>query len=226
MTSKRPAIAKRKPKIFLVDDHWIVREGLKQLINAKGDYDVCGEAENGHQALERLPSSNADLAVVDLGMPGMNGLDLIKEIKGMLPTLPILVMSMYEETVYAERVFRAGAKGYIMKKGQSDELLKAIRQILNGKIYASTPVTEKMMEAATGHKPTAPGVDLLTDREFEVFQLIGKGFKTGNIADELHVSVKTVESYREEIKTKLQLENAAELAQFAVGWMHNNRIDS
>jgi DNA-binding NarL/FixJ family response regulator len=226
--NKHPASAKKgKPKIFLVDDHFIVREGLKQLIHAKGDYDVCGEAESGEQALERLPIANPDLAIFDLGLQGtMNGLDLIKLVKQKLPNLPILVMSMYEENVYAERAFKAGAKGYIMKKGHSEELLKAIRQILNGKIYASDQVTEKMMETATGHRPAGPSVENLTDREFEVFQFIGRGFKTGAIADELHVSVKTVESYREEIKNKLQLPGASELTQYAVNWMHKNRIDS
>lgn len=224
--SRRPSFAnKRKPQIFLVDDHFIVREGLKQLIHAKGDYEVCGEAKSGEQALERLSPGNADLAIVDLGLQGtMNGLDLIKLLKQKLPNLPILVMSMYEENVYAERAFKAGAKGYIMKKGHSDELLKAIRQILAGKIYASDHITEKMMELAAGQRAASSSVEDLTDREFEVFQLVGRGFKTGAIAEQLHVSVKTVESYREEIKIKLELPSAAELSQYAVNWMHNNRL--
>ena len=152
MTSKRgtSSISKKKAKIFLVDDHSIVRDGLKQLIEAKGEYEICGEAESGPQALERLPTAKADLAVIDLGLQGMNGLELIKNIKQKLPALPVLVMSMYEETVYAERAMRAGAKGYIMKKGRSDELLNAIRHVLSGKIYASDRVKEKMRESAAG----------------------------------------------------------------------------
>lgn len=216
---------KSKPKIFLVDDHSIVRDGLKQLIQARGEFEVCGEAESGPQALERLTTVSPDLAIVDLGLQGMNGLELIKNLKQKYPRLLVLVMSMYEETVYAERALRAGAKGYIMKKGNSEELLKAIHQILSGKVYTSHQVTEKMMAKMTGAGPATP-IETLTEREFDVFQLIGRGFKTGNIAEELHVSVKTVESYREEIKQKLGLENAAELAQYAVDWMHNNRIGS
>lgn len=217
--------SKSKPKIFLVDDHSIVRDGLKQLIQAHGEFEVCGEAENGPQALERLPASKADLAIVDLGLQGMNGLELIKNIKQRHGALPVLVMSMYEETVYAERALKAGAKGYIMKRGNSEELLKAVRTVLSGKVYTSSQVTERMMDKIAGGNSTTP-MEALTNREFEVFQLIGKGFKTGKIAETLHVSVKTVESYREEIKQKLNLENAAELTQHAVNWMHNNRIDS
>lgn len=226
MKRSSSSTSKRKPRIFLVDDHSIVRDGLKQLIQAKGDFEVCGEAESGLQALERLPSAKADLAIIDLGMQGMNGLDLIKALKQRLPQLLTLVMSMYEESVYAERALKAGARGYIMKKGKSDELLKAMSVVLGGKIYTSDPIKEKMMEKmAAGGSGTGSPIEALTDREFEVFQLIGKGFKTGRIADELHISVKTIESYREEIKQKLNLENAAQLTQYAVDWMHNNRID-
>lgn len=229
MTAKRlhsPG-TKKKPRIFLVDDHSIVRDGLKQLIQAKDEFEVCGDAESGAQALERIPSAKPDLAIVDLGLQGMNGLELIKNLKQRFPQLLVLVMSMYEEMVYAERALRVGAKGYIMKKGNSEELLKAIRHVLSGKVYASAHVMEKMMDKMAGSPPSsAPSVEALTEREFEVFQLIGKGFKTGKIAEDLHVSVKTVESYREEIKQKLHLQNAAHLAQYAVDWMHNNRIDS
>jgi DNA-binding NarL/FixJ family response regulator len=226
MASKRGSAPKGSPRIFLVDDHSIVRDGLKQLIQAQGEFAVCGEAESGPQALALLPASRPDLAIIDLGLQGMNGLELIAAVKLKLPGLPMLVMSMYEEAVYAERALRAGARGYIMKKGKSEELLKAIRQVLSGKVYVSDQMTERMMDKVASGSGVASPVDVLTEREFQVFQLIGRGFKTGRIAEELHVSVKTVESYREEIKQKLSLDNAAELTRYAVDWMHNNRISS
>ena len=218
-------MTKTKPKIFLIDDHSIVRDGLRQLMEAKGEFDVCGEAESGPQALERLPAAKPDLAIVDLGLQGMNGLELIKTMREKFPSVKTLVMSMYEENVYAERALKSGARGYIMKRGNSDELMIAVRQVLSGKIYASNRVTEKMMDKLADGTGQA-SVDALTEREFEVFQLIGRGYKTGKIAEDLHVSVKTVESYREEIKQKLSLDNAAALTQYAVNWMRANGLQS
>lgn len=215
----------RARRVFLVDDHSIVREGLKQLLEAKGDLAVCGEAESGIQALERIPSARPDLVLVDLGLRGMNGLELLKILKQRFPLLPTLVMSMYEESVYAERALKAGARGYIMKKGRYDELLSAIRRVLSDKIYLSSEMAERMVERAAVSVQRV-SIDSLTEREFETFDLIGRGFKTGRIADELKVSVKTVEFYREMIKQKLELPDAAELTQFAVDWMHRHRLSS
>jgi DNA-binding NarL/FixJ family response regulator len=220
----KPKMAKnQKIKILVVDDHAIIRQGLRRLIEHEPDFTVCGEAEDGHSALDLISKTKPDLAIIDIGLQGMNGIDLIKNIKTRNPKLLILIISMYDETVYAERALRAGAKGYLMKKESAENVIPAVRKILDGKLYLSQTVSEKILSKMADAKsaPHTSPLDVLSDRELEVFQLIGKGFKTSQIAHQLNLGIKTVESYKEQIKTKLQMEHASELTQYAIQWTHN-----
>ncbi len=216
---------KKTPKrsIFIVDDHSIVRRGLKQLIDQEADLAVCGEAENGQAALEAMKKLAPDLALVDLSLGGESGLELIKDIKARYPKVSVLVLSMHDEAFYAERVLRAGAKGYIMKLQAPDLILKAIRRVLSGEIYLSDPMASKMLRKVAGGEDPIIGspIERLSDRELEVFQLIGIGLGTRHIAERLSRSVKTVETYREHIKLKLDLKDATELTQAAIQWLQS-----
>jgi DNA-binding NarL/FixJ family response regulator len=207
-----------KAKVFLVDDHPIVRQGLGLLINREPDLVVCGEAEDAPSALQRMASTQPDLMVIDISLDGPDGLELLKTIRLKEPILPVLILSMHEESTYAERSLRAGANGYIMKQEATERVLVAIRRILEGKIYLSERLTNKMLEQfvhGAGASKNNP-LTTLSDRELEVYRLIGAGHGTRQIADELHVSVKTVESYQAHIKEKLSLRNARELVQHAI----------
>jgi DNA-binding NarL/FixJ family response regulator len=207
-----------KAKVFLVDDHPIVRQGLGQLINREPDLIVCGEAEDAPSALQRMVSTQPDLMVIDISLDGPDGLELLKTIRVKEPILPVLILSMHEESIYAERSLRAGANGYIMKQEATERVLVAIRRILEGKVYLSERLTNKMLEQfvhGAGSSKNDP-LTTLSDRELEVYRLIGAGHGTRQIADELHVSVKTVESYQAHIKEKLSLRNARELVQHAI----------
>jgi DNA-binding NarL/FixJ family response regulator len=201
-----------------VDDHPIVRQGLGLLINREPDLIVCGEAEDAPSALQRMVSAQPDLMVIDISLDGPDGLELLKTIRLKEPILPVLILSMHEESTYAERSLRAGANGYIMKQEATERVLVAIRRILEGKVYLSERLTNKMLEQFV-HRAASPKNDplmTLSDRELEVYRLIGAGHGTRQIADELHVSVKTVESYQAHIKEKLSLRNARELVQHAI----------
>lgn len=208
----------RKSKVFLVDDHPIVRQGLALLINREADMVVCGEADGAPSALQLIPSVWPDVVVLDISLDGPDGLDLLKSIRLKDPVLPVLILSMHDESGYAERSLRAGANGYIMKQEATEKVLVAIRRILQGKVYLSERLTNRMLEkyvhgtASSKNDPLAK----LSDRELEVFRLIGAGRGTRQIADELHVSIKTVESYQAHIKEKLGLRNARELLQHAI----------
>jgi len=207
-----------KAKVFLVDDHPIVRQGLGLLINREPDLVVCGEAEDGPSALQAMVSAQPDLMVIDISLDGPDGLELLKTIRLKEPILPVLILSMHEESTYAERSLRAGANGYIMKQEATERVLVAIRRILEGKVYLSERLTNKMLEQfvhGAGSSKNNP-LTTLSDRELEVYRLIGAGHGTRQIADELHVSVKTVESYQAHIKEKLSLRNARELVQHAI----------
>jgi DNA-binding NarL/FixJ family response regulator len=207
-----------KAKVFLVDDHPIVRQGLGLLINREPDLVVCGEAEDAPSALQRMASAQPDLMVIDISLDGPDGLELLKTIRLKEPILPVLILSMHEESTYAERSLRAGANGYIMKQEATERVLVAIRRILEGKVYLSERLTNKMLEQfvhGAGSSKNNP-LTTLSDRELEVYRLIGAGHGTRQIADELHVSVKTVESYQAHIKEKLSLRNARELVQHAI----------
>jgi DNA-binding NarL/FixJ family response regulator len=218
-----PSKAARK-KIFLVDDHAIVRQGLRRLIEAEKDFAVCGEAGGASEALSALPSAMPDVLVTDLSLEGLGGLDLIKAVRGRFPRLPVLVISMYDESTYAERTFHAGARGYLMKKESAEKVITALRQVLSGKRYMSDALKEKILDRLSDGASQPSGaspVDLLSDRELEVFRLIGRGLRLSRIADELHLSVKTVDSYREQIKAKLKLDHAADLVPYAIEWTHS-----
>ena len=196
----------------------MMREGLAQLINHEPDLCVCAEADNAAQALDAIAASQPDLALIDISLPGRSGLELIKDIHTLYPELRLLVVSMHDEALYAERVLRAGGRGYIMKQEGGKKLMQAIRQILTGQIYVSEKISAKILEIFSGQK-TEKGASLmerLSDREFEVFQLIGQGHATREIAQRLHLSVKTVEVHRANIKKKLDLKTGADLVRQAI----------
>ena len=208
-------------KIFLVDDHAVVRQGLALLINRESDLLVCGDSEDANVALRQIEISRPDLVIVDISLQGPDGLELLKSMRARDPVLPVLILSMLDELLYAERALRAGANGYIMKQQATEQVLVAIRRILGGEIYVSEQMANKMLHRFVGGSRLAdqrsPVADL-TDRELEVFRLIGEGHGTRQIAEELHISVKTVESYQAHIKEKLLLKNGRELVQRAIQW--------
>lgn len=218
-------IAKQdKQQILLVDDHPIVCEGLIQRINSEPDLAVCGQASDAHGALAAVPKHKPDIVIVDVALGnGASGVELIKDIKVRWPKLPTLVLSMHDEALYAERSLRAGAKGYVMKQEQPEVLVRAIQQVLRGHVYLSDKVKNTIVERLGGAQPDLNGkmtsaVERLSDRELEIFQLIGDGFATHEIADRLHLSMKTVATHRENIKRKLDLKAAEELTRFAIHW--------
>ncbi len=212
-----------KTKILIVDDHAVLRRGMRRLIEEEPDLAVCGEASDGPEALKLLSSQEPNAAIVDLGLEGMGGLDLIKNMRNLRPNLLVLVVSMFEESAYAERALRAGARGYVMKKESAEKIVTALRRVLSGKVYLSERMSDRMLVRLAEGGPVEPGspVDKLSDRELEIFRRIGQGHKTGEIADELSLSVKTVETYREQIKQKLLLENASELIRYAIEWVRS-----
>jgi len=213
----------RKKKILIVDDHPILRKGLTLFINQEPDLVVAGEAEDAHHALDMIDALKPDMVIVDISLPGIDGIELIKTIKMRYHNIPTLVVSMHDESLFAERAIRAGARGYIMKQEAVEDVLVAIRRVLNGEIFVSnkiaTRILEKFVDADTGK--VASFIELLSNRELTVFQMIGQGFGTRQIAEKLHVSVKTVESYRAHIKEKLKLNNATDLLKYAIQWVQN-----
>jgi DNA-binding NarL/FixJ family response regulator len=221
MTSRKQVASKKR--ILLVDDHPMTREGLAQLIDNQPDLKVCGEAGNAPEALEKIASLKPDIVLTDITLPGRNGLELIKDIQAMHPGVLVLVISMHDEVLYVERVLRAGGRGYIMKQEGGKKIAEAIRQVLNGHICVSEKMSAKILEIFSGHGAnvaTSP-VERLTDREFEVFQLIGQGIEAKQMADKLHLSTKTVEVHRANIKAKLKLNSMAELIRYAVRWVES-----
>ena len=210
----------RRRRVFIVDDHPITRRGLTDLINHEPDLVVCGEADSAAPALEEVKRLKPDLALVDITLPRRSGLILVKDIQVWSPTVRVLVLSMHDESLYAERVLRAGGSGYIMKNEGGDKLLQAIRQVLDGDTYLSEGVSRRIIASVAGHRKAGAKLALssLTDREFEVFQLIGLGLPTVEIGKRLHVSPKTVDSHRLHIKEKLNLQNLPELMRHAVRW--------
>lgn len=223
MTKKQVNTVKQKNRIFIVDDHPIVRKGLGQLINQEEDLVICGEAENAEAALELLKKVKPDLAIVDISLRGIDGIELTKLIRARFDSIPVLVVSMHDESLFAERALKVGARGYIMKQEAIEKMMEAIRKVLRGELYVSERVSANIVKRFVDGK--ADGMsspeELLSDRELEVFQLIGQGFATRQIAEQLHVSIKTVEAYRANIKEKLNLKNATELIKHAVHWIDN-----
>jgi len=224
VSTATPVAAKRR--IFLVDDHPITRQGVAVLINQEPDLEVCGEADSAPKAFDLLQKANADLAVVDISLKTTSGIELTKNLKVLLPDLPILIMSMHDESLYAERALRAGAKGYVMKQEASDSILSAIRRILGGELYLSEKMKEKMLHRLVHNRKDEVvfSIDTLSDREMEVFQLIGNGFSTRQIATKLNLSVKTIDSYREHLKLKLHIEKGADLVRHAIQWVKSENI--
>jgi DNA-binding NarL/FixJ family response regulator len=217
---------KTRRTILIVDDHPIFRHGLAQLINQEHDLEVCGEAEDYHSALTCVERLAPDLVIVDITLKNMSGIDLIKDLHRFYRTLPMLVISMHEESLYAERSLRAGARGYIMKQEASESVIDAIRQVLQGRIYASRDVTDRLLTRFVEgqHSTLESPVHALTDRELEVFRLIGEGLGLSEIADRLNLSAKTIGTYRERIKDKLGIKNATELLRYAMKWVEEDHI--
>ena len=210
-----------KAKVLLVDDHPIVRQGLGQLINEEADLAICAEAEDFNAALAALDTSNPDVAIVDISLKDRSGIELIKEIRTKKPELPILVLSMHDESLHAERVLRAGAKGYIMKQEATEQVMNAIRRVLRGEVYLSEKMASRMVNRLVAGPQNVGGspIERLSDREFEVFQMIGHGVGPSEIAEKLGLSVKTVETHRERIKEKLNLASGSELIRYAMQYV-------
>jgi DNA-binding NarL/FixJ family response regulator len=209
----------KEVRVFIVDDHSVVRQGLKQFINTEADMCVCGEAEDSSEAVRMLEKTNPDIAIVDISLRGANGIDLTKAIKQRF-NVPVLILSMLDEGIYAERAIKAGARGYIMKSESIERVIFAVREIMEGRIYLS-PVLKESLLAKLLTDPSGRGespIDSLTNRELEVFRLIGEGLSTRHIAGDLLLSIKTIETYRERIKKKLNLAGSDELVQYAIQW--------
>jgi DNA-binding NarL/FixJ family response regulator len=220
-TQSARTVKTTKRRILVVDDHPMTREGLAANINRQPDLEVCDEASTPEQAMSRLAQSKPDLMVTDLTMPGRGGVEFIKDAHALAPDLPILVLSMHDELLYAERALRAGARGYLMKDAGSAKLLDVIRLVLSGQPYVSPQMSARLLDAITGRRPrgsTSP-IEKLSDREFEVFRLLGRGKSTKQIAQSLHLSPKTVDVHRGRIKEKLGIPDATGLIHHAVRWV-------
>ncbi len=213
-----------KARIFIVDDHPIFRKGLKQLINEEPDLEVCGEAEDANEARKKIAELKPDMAIIDLTLRDKSGLELLNDIHSRY-SMPTLVVSMHDESLYAERVLKAGSSGYIMKQEMTTSVITAIRHVLNGGIYASGTMINRLLGKLTDKESIkSEPLESLSDRELEVFQLIGKGYGRKEIAEVLGVSTKTIGTYRENIKRKLKLKNSPELMKHAVEWAGKNNL--
>ena len=211
---------KTRKNIFIVDDHPVFREGLCGVIRREGDLTVCGEADGAAQALTAIERLNPDLALVDIGLPGRSGLELIKDLRAARPDNAVLVISMHDEALYAERVLRAGGRGYIMKQEGPEKILQAIRLVLAGQIYLSSKMSVRILDTFSGrHNRGGSPISRLTDRELEILQLVGQGKDSHEIARQLNLSYKTVDAHRGHIKEKLELRNHTELISYAARWI-------
>jgi DNA-binding NarL/FixJ family response regulator len=224
MSTRTTPAPKGRKRLLILDDHPMMREGLAQLINNESDLSVCGEAGTGREALDLIGKSKPDLVLADISLPDANGIEVIKDIHAIHADLAVLVISMHEESLYAERVLRAGARGYIMKQEGGKKLMEAIRHVLAGRIYVSEKMSSTLLETlsrqpAKGKSP----IEHLSDREFEVLQLLGQGKGTREIADQLHLSIKTVDAHRANLKRKLKLRGFTELIHYAVRWVETQR---
>src|ERR1700679_2807183 len=220
-----PATLRGKSRIFLVDDHAMFREGLRQLIDREPDFVVSGDAADFEEALKGISAAPPDLVITDISLSGTSGIDLIKTLKSRHPELPVLVVSMHEETLYAERALRAGAMGYVMKQEPAKAVKAAIRQVLGGDIHLSetmaSAVLGKLVHERTDEKPVSP-MESLSNRELEVFRLLGEGKASRDIAQQLDLSVATINSFRNRIKEKLNFKNSTELILHAIHWVREN----
>lgn len=217
-----------KAQILIVDDHPLIREGLQAMISREPDLEVSCEAGNSAEALKLAGSMKPDLAIVDISLPtAFSGLELIKQLRASYPALPILTLSMHDENLWAERALQAGAGGYIMKHDGTEKLVEAIRSVLAGNFYISDKITGKILhQYAKGSQRSSPsGIEALTNRELEVFELIGEGEGTRQVAEKLHLSTKTIDTHRAHIKEKLNLQSATELVQHAVRWVQSENLN-
>jgi DNA-binding NarL/FixJ family response regulator len=222
MKGKTPNVPRPPHKrVLVVDDHPMTRHGIVQLLQREPGLDVCGESDTATQALEMIPGLHPDLVVTDLSMPGKHGLEFIKDMRAMYPEVVVLVISMHDEALYAERVLKAGGRGYVMKHAGGEELLHAIRCVLAGHVYLGDEMTKGTLDALARRdkKRVEPGISQLTDREFQVFQCLGQGLTSRQIGEQLHMSVKTVETHRRHLREKLKLTTGPALIQFAVRWI-------
>jgi DNA-binding NarL/FixJ family response regulator len=210
-------------RIVIVDDHPMMRKGLASTLEAEPGYEVIAQLERAEDLINQAESLNPDLIIADVSLPGMNGIELVKNLIFQNPGLKILVVSRHEESLYAERALRAGAMGYVMKFESSDVLMKAVKKVLRGGIFVSEEISEKLLMSAMSGKPAVAEspVEILSDRELEVFELIGRGKSSNEIADQLHLAVKTIETYRSRIKEKLNFKNSTELVFHAVKWVES-----
>ncbi|HWQ90247.1 MAG TPA: response regulator transcription factor [Clostridia bacterium] len=222
-TPTKPPLPERHP-ILLVDDHPLIRERLAEILTREPDLTVCGETEDRGETLEVIPLLRPTLAIIDLTLKNSDGLELVKDIHARWPEIKILVVSMHDESVYAERVLRAGALGYITKQEASRHILTAVRRVLEGMVYVNDRTASQIITRLTAHATTASTgnlSDLLADRELQVFELTGRGLNTRQIAAQLHIGVKTVETYRARIREKLKVKDPRQLLQIAISWTHH-----
>jgi len=222
ITAQAHKTTARRHRLFLVEDHPVTRDGFTQLINFQADLMVCGQAATAADALKQIPRAKPDLVVVDISLAEGNGLDLINDLAATWPGLRTLVLSTHDEKHYAERALRAGARGYVMKLRPTEQVLSCIRNVLRGAICVSEEMRTRLLGCLHGDRDTAAGVQQLSDREFEVFRMIGEGHGTREIAGNIKVSISTVETYRAHIKEKLHLNNAMDLIRTAVRWVQEN----
>jgi len=210
-------------RIFVVDDHPMLREGLEHLIRRHADFEICGGAGTAAEALDAIPALIPDLVLMDLSLPDKNGLELIKDLRALCPKVAVLVLSMHDEMLYAERVIRAGGKGYIMKESAANVLAEAMQKVLDGGVFLSDQATAHILGALSGKRDTKPRsrLERLTDREFEVFELVGQGKSAHEIADQLHISPRTVDAHRAHIREKLGLPDSPALMRYAVRWVES-----
>src|SRR6266404_5664682 len=218
--AKHRSIPAGRRRILLVDDHPLTRHGMAQLLGQQRDFEICGEAGNAEQALDSIRVLRPELVLVDVTLPGKPGLELIKDINVLYPGVLLLVVSMHDESLYAERALRAGARGYLMKNEGGDKLIEAIRHVLSGKVFLSESLSDQILDLfSSGHqRRNKTPMGSLTDREFEVFQFIGQGLTTREMSARLHMSAKTVETHRLHIRAKLGLKSGPELIKYAVRW--------
>jgi DNA-binding NarL/FixJ family response regulator len=217
--------ATNRMRVLIVDDHPMTRAGLVHVINHQPDLVVCAEAENADDALDAVHACEPDLVLADITLPGKSGLELIKDIKAIRPGLPILVLSMHDESLYAERVLRAGARGYITKHEGGEKLMQAVRLVLGGQIYVSDKMSAHILETFSGGQAASARslIAQLSDREFEVFELLGEGLSAREISERLHLSAKTVDAHRANIKAKLVIKTTSELISYAARWTETSR---
>ena len=211
-----------KRTVFVVDDHPVIRWGYISLINQEPDLEVCGEADTAFEALDKIPEASPDLAIVDISLAGMNGIELTKQLQVLHPDLPVLIVSMHDEVLYGDRALRAGARGYIMKREVRTKIVEAIRRLLSGGTYLSDQMSTRLLKQYQGGRfDERSPIERLSDRELEVFELYGRGYSTREIAEALFISRKTVESHRNRIKDKLGLESTSQFLQRAVQWVQS-----